>query len=187
MKRLAVCLSLLAALAMTTGCMGRMIKEGAGAALGAKGFAVVSKPVPGGEDAKSLGVYTYFVVEQFGDASPPPGVPAEVKTLLAQHVAERLIDKKIPNQPGGKTLTIRGTYIYYEAANNTTDQLFGPFEEVIARVQLMDGNTMVGEATCVGRTTESINKGTSKKSQGLAKAIVDWIDKNYPPRVDAKK
>ena len=187
MKRLIVCFSLLAALTMTTGCWSRLAKEGIGAVSGAKGFARVSTPVAPTETSTSLGAYTHFVVEPFADTSPSPGVSLEVKNMLGQHVAEKLIDKKIPNQPGGRTLTIRGTYIYYEEANKATDQLFGPFEEVIARVQLLDGNTLIGEATCVGRSTESVNKGASKKSQGLARAIVDWIDKNYPPRVEEKK
>ena len=125
--------------------------------------------------------YARFVVEPFKDATGI-GVPQVIKSTLATHVAVQLAEKKIPTASSGKTLPIRGTYIYYEDANNTTDQLFGPFEEVIARVQLVDGSTVIGEATCVGRSTESVNKGADKKAQGLAKAIVGWIDKRYPER-----
>lgn len=181
MRRIAVCVALLACVVMTTGCVSRAIKEGVGVAMGAKGVTVPIRDISGGESAPSLGKYTRFVVEPFGDQTAG-GVPSVVKSMLPTQVAAMLAEKKIPNQSGGKTLTIRGTYIYYEDANNTTDQVFGPFEELLARVQLMDGGTMVGEAYCVGRSTESVNKGPEKKAQGLAKAIVNWIDKHYPER-----
>jgi len=185
MKRLAVCLTLLVALTTTTGCWSRVIKEGAGAALGAKG---ISQPL-GTATAKStiLEGYTQFVVEPFSSAATAPDVPTEVQTNLAAEVAKQLAAKKIVNDPSGKTLTIRGTFIYYEDADKATDQIFGPFEEVIAYVQFVDGNRVIGEANCIGRTTESVNKGASKKTQGLAKAIVDWLEKNGAPKIQAEK
>jgi len=181
MKRLAVCLAILACVSMTTGCVSRAIKEGIGVARGAKGISVMVKPVSADASARPLGGYTRFVVEPFKDATGS-GVPQVIKSTLSTYVAQMLAEHKIPNEPRGKTLTIRGTYVYYEDANNTTDQVFGPFEELLARVQLCDGGRVIGEADCVGRTTESVNKGAEKKAQGLAKAIVDWIDKSYPER-----
>lgn len=181
MKRFAVCLLLLACVSMSTGCIGRAVKEGLGIFGGAKGFASVRTPISADPEARPLGVYTRFVVEPF-DEDADTAVPQVIKDTLADNVAKVLADKKIPNEASGRTLTIRGKYIYYEAATKATSQLFGPFEEVVARVQLMDGRTVVGEATCVGRSTESVNQGPEKKSQGLAKGIVDWIDKNYPKR-----
>jgi len=181
MRRLIVVLLLLSCLSLTTGCVGRAIKEGLGAATGAKGLATISKPFVGGAPGGPLGVFQRFVVEPFNDQSPKP-VPSEVNRKLPGHVARMLMDKKIPNTAGGRTLTIRGTFIYYEDAGGATSQVFGPFEEVIARVRFYDGRKLVGEAICVGRTKESVNMGPDKKAQGLAKAIVDLIDKHYPKR-----
>jgi hypothetical protein len=185
MKRLAVCLTLLVALTTTTGCWSRVIKESAGAALGAKGMA---KPLgTTAASGTSLAGYTRYAVEPFGSAATAPNVPAEVQANLGDEVAKQLAAKKIMNDPSGKTLTIRGTFIYYEGSSAATSHLFGPFEEVIAMVQFIDGNRLVGEAVCVGRSTESVNVGASKKTQGLAKGIVDWIEKNGAPKIQAEK
>ena len=181
MKRSVILLAACCAMCLCTGCVGRALKEGVGVATGAKGVTIVVREVPGGRTARPLGVYKRFVVEPFKD-NTGTGVPAAIKSGLAVEVRKALAEKRIPNGSSGKTLTIRGTFFYYEDANNTTDQLFGPFEEVIARVQLADGSRVVGEADCVGRSTTTVNQGPEKKAQGLAKAIVDWIDKHYPPR-----
>ncbi len=181
MKRVIVILMLLSCLSLTTGCVGRAIKEGFGAATGAKGVATISKPFMGGAPGGPLGLFQRFVVEPFADQSPTP-VPSEVNRRLPGHLARMLMDKKIPNRPGTRTLTIRGTFIYYEASGGAASQVFGPFEEVIAKVRFYDGRKLVGEATCVGRTKESVNMGPDKKAQGLAKAIVGLIDKHYPKR-----
>ena len=39
---------------------------------------------------------------------------------------------------GGKTLLVRGQFIHFEDSRNVTSQAFGPFEELIARVELVD-------------------------------------------------
>ena len=181
MRKLIVGVMLLSCLSLTTGCVGRAIKEGFGAATGAKGISTVSKPFVGGAAAGPLGVFQGFAVEPFADESPRP-VPREVNARLPGHVAGMLMDKKIPSTAGGRTLTIRGTFIYYEESGGATSQVFGPFEEAIAKVRFYDGRKLIGEAICVGRTTESVNMGPDKKAQGLAKAIVDLIDRHYPKR-----
>jgi len=181
MRRVIVVMLLLSCVSLTTGCMGRAIKEGFGAATGAKGISTVSKPFVGGARGGALGVFQRFVVEPFDDESPRP-VPRQVNARLPGHVAVKLMDKKIPNTASGRTLTIRGTFIYYEDSGGATSQVFGPFEEVIAKVRFYDGRKLIGEAICIGRTTESVNMGPDKKAQGLAKAIVDLIDRYYPKR-----
>lgn len=156
----------------------RAIKEGVSVVTGAKGVSVIITPI-----TADLGVYRRFEVEPFDDQTAV-GVPQVIKDTLPGYVTERLLDKKIPIDGTGKTMRITGTYIYYEDANNTTDQVFGPFEELLARVRLADGDTgrTLGEAYCVGRSTTSVAKGARNKAEGLAKAIVDWIDKSYPKR-----
>jgi len=59
---------------------------------------------------------------------------------------------------------------------------FGPLEEAVCEVQLVDkaSGEVIGNATCVGRSTATVNQGLDKKAQGLAKAIVDWIKSNRP-------
>jgi hypothetical protein len=181
MKRWIVLMMMVACLSVSTGCMSRAIKEGIGVATGAKGMWVVSSGLSGGEAAAPLAAYTRFEVQSFADQSPL-AVPSLINARLPQYVAEQLQEKKIPNEAGGRTLTVRGTFIYYEDASQATDQVFGPFEEVIARVQLVDGGQVVGEAVCVGRSTQTVNMGADKKAQGLAKAIANLIDKHYPKR-----
>ncbi|MBN2583930.1 MAG: hypothetical protein JXL80_12760 [Planctomycetes bacterium] len=183
MRRLIVLMMLLSCVSLSTGCMSRAIKEGVGAATGAKGVSFISSGFAGGELAAPLGTFTSFKVESFANQSPV-SIPGTVNAMLPQYVAEELQKKKIPNLADGRTLTIRGTYIYYEDATKALDQAFGPFEEVIAKVQFLDGNKLVGEAICVGRSGETVNQGPDKKAHGLAKAIVGLIDKHYPKRED---
>ena len=179
MKRFGLALVLLACAMISTGCVSRAIKEGVGVAFGPKGVSVPIQPIA----ENMAGKYYVFQVEPFADETPS-GVPQIVKDTLAPQVQQKMAEfydsRKILPQTGAESLTIRGSFIYYEDANNTTDQVFGPFEELLARVRLYSGRRLVGEAYCVGRSTESVNKGPEKKAQGLAKAIVNWIATAYP-------
>ncbi|RKY24410.1 MAG: hypothetical protein DRP83_07750 [Planctomycetota bacterium] len=155
------------------GCVGRAIKEGVGTVTGAKG---VYKEVrsPG-----SLVAYQNFEVGAFTDTfGRTPGsllrkIPAETRIRLAE--------AKLGVGGGGKALLIRGEVIYFEKAG-AMGQAFGPLEEAVCEVQLVDKATgeVIGNATCVGRSTATVNQGLDKKAQGLAKAIVDWIKSNRP-------
>ena len=55
-------------------------------------------------------------------------------------------------------------------------------EFAVARVEFVDKDSgkVLGRSSCVGRTTERVNLGVGKKAEGLAKAIVKWIDARYP-------
>ena len=91
-----------------------------------------------------------------------------------------MASKKLPNDPSGKTLVIRGRILHYEDSG-----ILGhitPLEQVIARIELVDKATgqVIGVANCIGRSTTSLNAGVAKKGEGLAKAIVSWLDKRYP-------
>jgi prophage DNA circulation protein len=68
------------------------------------------------------------------------------------------------------------------------DQVFGPFEEVVARVELVDkaSGTVLGVANCIGRSNTSVNKGVNKKAEGLSKAIAIWIGRSYPKSMKTK-
>ena len=167
-------------LAVASGCTGRLIKESMGVAMGAKGATTMLQPVPQGHDARPLGVYERFELGQIRDDTNGQ-TPAAVFSLLPGAFEKQLADKKIPNAASGKTLLIRGKVLHYEDSG-LVGQVFGPLEEVVARIELVDKETgkVLGVANCVGRTQESVNIGVQTKVEGLAKAIVRWIDKLYP-------
>lgn len=180
MKRAAMLVMTAAICFSNVGCVSRGIKEAVGLFRGAKG--VVTPIVELGPEGQTpLAPFERFVVEPFEDRTAT-GVPAEVPQLLPTYVEQELASREILNLPSARTLIIRGTYIYYEDSTEVIDQAFGPFEELLARVQLVDADTgeIVGEAYCVGRTGESVTQGPEKKAEGLAKAIVKWIQSAYP-------
>ncbi|MBN1943592.1 MAG: hypothetical protein JW849_09900 [Phycisphaerae bacterium] len=161
------------------GCMGRAIKEGVGTVTGAKG-SFSESPSMGSQGAKPLAGYASFQVGRVEDAfkgrTPRlliQRLPAEIRTLLQK--------EKLPVGRGGRTCVINVSVLYYEQAGSM-GQVFGPLEEVVAEVQLVDksDDRVVGTAICVGRSTESVNQGVEKKTQGLAEGIVKWIKNRYP-------
>lgn len=166
---------------LMSGCM-TAVKEGLGVVRGGQGTYVEIRPVAASKTARPLGVYTRFELGEITDGTGGT-VPAALKRYLPKEFAEALAEKKLPNRPGGKTLLIRGQYIHYED-ENLVGFVLGPLEEVLARLELVDkdSGTVLGLATCIGRTTERVNKGVGKKSEGLARAIVGWIDQRYPLR-----
>ena len=170
---------LLLALVACGGCM-RAAGETLGVVTGAKGEYVQLEPLQG-----ELIGYTAFQLEPFKDSFGGK-TPFEVQQALPAQFAKQLAEKKVPNHPGGKTLIIRGEFLHYESAS-LVENVGTPLEEVIARVKLIDKGTgaVVGEANCVGRTTTTTGRGPEKKAEGLAKAIVAWIDKYFPK--DAKE
>jgi len=160
---------------MSVGCTSRIIKEAAGAGLGASGITQVVSPAPA-----SLDDYGTIRIEPFTDETGL-AAPSSLNDLLASKFKATLAKKGIPTATtGAKTLTVRGQYIYYETASKATSQVFGPFEEVIARVQLLDGDRVIGKAVCVGRSKTTTTQGIGRKAEGLAKAIIDkWIAASY--------
>ena len=107
----------------------------------------------------------------------PPDLWADLRTAFAEELAE----KGLPNDSSGKTLLIRGRIVHYEG-DGILGLALSPLEEVVARIELVDKDSgnVLGVANCIGRTTASVNTGVEKKAQGLAKAIVSWLDKRYP-------
>lgn len=180
MNRGTILVGSLAGLILLAGGCSRVFKEGLGAATGAKGVAIPLKPVAGSPSDRPLGAYERFELGSITDGingQTPPGL----LTQLPAEFEKQLAAKKLPNPASGKTLVIRGEIRHYEASG-LFGQAFGPLEEVIARIELVDKDSgnVLGVANCVGRTKESINMGVRAKAEGLAKAIVGWIDKLYP-------
>ncbi|MHC4983556.1 MAG: hypothetical protein ACYTF6_10410 [Planctomycetota bacterium] len=145
-----------------------------------KGIYAPLTPVAADKDARPLGRYTHFELGDIDDAFGGK-VPPELFRFLPEKFAEQLQEHGLPDVSGGKTLLIRGKVYHYET-QGLVGHIFGPLEEVVARMQLVDKDNgwVVGVANCVGRTNETRNRGAEKKAEGLAKAIVLWIKDNYP-------
>ena len=171
MKSMRIIAILLVTGLLASGCASRIFKETFGMATGPKGVYAQDERV------RSLAGYGTFEVGSFSNDSGGR-TPAEFFTKLPGYIRENLIkDEKAPlTGMGGKTAVISGEVIYYERAG-AMGQLFGPFEEAILEVTLTDKATgkKLGRATCIGRSTESVNQGVDKKAEGAAKAIVEWI------------
>jgi len=160
-----------ALLPMTTGCLSRAIKEGVGAARGAK--AAYSQTVavrPG-----SLATYTNYTVGPVTDGFGGKA-PWEVLRGLPRELRMKMADKGVPYGRGTSGVRITTNIIYAENAS-LVGQAFGPFEEVLADVTLSDmqSGKQLGRAICIGRSGETVNDGWPKKTDALARAIVEWI------------
>jgi hypothetical protein len=169
MKRMTMTLLLLAVCVGSTGCVSRAIKEGVGTVTGAKG---VYAPLT---ETADLADYGNFEVQRFTDESNGR-TPEEFYAVLPIKVEEQLKKDELDTD-SGKTAVISGVVIYYEVAG-ITGQAFGPFEEAITEVTLTDKGTgqFLGKATCIGRSTQTVNQGAEKKAEGVAKGIAKWIE-----------
>jgi hypothetical protein len=166
---------------LSTGCVGRIVGEGAEKALGPKGDYWEEKPLAYSKADKVLTPYTHYVL---GSVKNDYGrnVPPEFFGMFPVEFRKVLLKSKLPINPNGKTLLINVSVIHYEIAD-TTDNILGPLEQVVARVQLVDKSTnqVLGYGNVIGRTGKTVGLGTDKKAEGLAKGIVKWI-KAYSPK-----
>lgn len=180
MNRRTILIILLTGFVTLTGGCSRIAKESIGGITGGKGSWTVLHPISTSRQARPLGVYKRFELARLTD-DMNGRAPAALFSALPREFAKELAVKEIPNARSGKTLLIRGKVLHYEDAS-MTGHAFGPLEEVVARIEFVDKDTgkVIGVANCVGRTKESVNTGVPKKAQGLAKAIVGWIDCRYP-------
>ncbi|MFA6132949.1 MAG: hypothetical protein WC869_02895 [Phycisphaerae bacterium] len=181
MRYLSLITLLACTVAFTTGgCLSRAIKEGMGKARGPAGIYMPIQPLSPIKNAPVLASYRNFEMGKITDdiGSRAPG---ELMYYLPRAFDTQLGKKKLPMERGGKTLIVRGEIIHYESAG-TVANVMGPLEEVICRTELVDKDTgkVLGVANCIGRTQETVNQGVEKKAQGLAKAMVSWIDAHYP-------
>lgn len=165
-------------LLITQGCVGRLVSEGVGSVTGAKGTYMELQPVGEATRSTALADYTNFEMAPFG-MDPGVRVPLMFTESFPDKFRQYLAKEKLPQDSRGKTLVIRGRILHYESAG-LAGEIFGPFEEVIARVELVDKESgkVLGVANCIGRSQESVNKGAEDKAEGLAKAVVAWIKAN---------
>lgn len=183
MKHLVTVMTIAVVALLTAQGCSRVIGEGYEAATGAKGIYAPITPLSEAADTYPLAGYTTFELQRFADDFGG-NTPPELFTYMPNTFGLALTEKRIPNVPGGRTLIIRGKILHYEDKSRVgISAVLGPLEQVIARVEFVDkaSGKVLGVANCVGRTTKSVGQGVDKKAQGLAKAIVSWIDKQYPP------
>jgi hypothetical protein len=175
MKKTLITLSLLSLVFSSTGCLGRIIKEGWEGLEQGKGRFDIQSVDPG-----SLADYSQFEIGTFSDDTNGTA-PTQFFADLPE--AFRLIAaaEGLPQHPGGKKLVIDGVVIYYESAA-ITGQVFGPFEEVVARVEYKDGSTgkVIARGTAVGRTGATTAQGPRTKAGGLSKGLIKFIIDHYP-------
>ena len=166
---------------LLAGCT-RAVKETVGLGRGAKGVYAEVQPVGVTKDDKPLGAYGRFEMAQPADDTGGK-TPPEFYGLLETEFGKQLADSGLPDRPGANTLVVRVTILHFELAG-ALGHAFGPFEEVVTRVELVDKNSgrVLGRANCIGRSTETVNKGVPKKAEGLARAIVQWIKSRYPAK-----
>lgn len=176
MKRIVLLVLVVALVMSVCGCYGRVAKEAFGAATGGKGkFLPVGPTGPGADLAR----YSEIRVEPF-DGAAEVNVPGGLNDMLLAEFSRMLRTNKISERLGGAgRLIIRGRYLHYEKSG-AGGQLFGPLEEVVARVEMVDGgtNTVLARANCVGRSTSTTTQGAGSKAQGLAKGIIKFIKEN---------
>jgi hypothetical protein len=175
MKRL-VLLGLAAGLLMSTGgCLGRAAKE---AILSPKGFAVPVAMESARQNSYSKVQFQAF--SNLGITTMPADMNEILHTSLVAKVATLKPKKAILDPSANRVLLVRGRYLYYEEAGGILDQAFGPFEEIIAMVELVDQPTgkVIAKGYCVGRTGTTRLQGARRKAEGMSKAIIELIRKS---------
>lgn len=175
MKRIALLSLIAVSLTTTSGCITRAAKE---AILSPSGSSVPIKMAAAEQNS-----YSKVQVENFtnvGITTMPANMNQLLQTTLAEKIAALKPKKAILDPSAARVLLVRGRYIYYEEAGGILDQAFGPFEEIIALVELVDqpSGKVAAKGYCVGRTGTTRLQGPKRKAEGLAKGIIDLIRKS---------
>ncbi len=160
----------------STGCVGRVIGEGAEGALGPKGAYFEQKPAAPARSAKVLSDYGRFELGEVRNEVPRL-VPGEFLREFPRKFGKELRESRLARAAGGKTLVFDVTIIHYEKAD-TEDNVFGPLEQVVARVRLLDKESgeVLAEGNAIGRTGKTVGLGAETKAEGLARALIKWVE-----------
>jgi hypothetical protein len=167
-------LSVAALLLMGAGCQ-RGITEGVEVFRGGAGeYEALATP------STDLNEFDSIEVEEFEVDYDP--TPSTLPGMLKPRLIQDLEDKDQPvGKKGDRTLVVRGRIIYYESSKRV-DHVWGPLEEAVALVELVDKSRgkVIARAGCVGRSNASASTGVESKADGLAEAISSWIEKHRP-------
>ena len=150
------------------GCMGRLIREGAGAAMGASGK-VVELHTP-----SNLANYRGLTIESI-TVAPGLKVPGDIMTLVHQGYSDALQDLVLTTG-GSPALAVSGEIIHYETGG-TVSKAIGPLQEIIVRTQLIDAGSkqFLGEANLIGRSKALTSGGSHNLAEGAGKALTEWL------------
>ncbi len=165
---------------LSQGCM-RAATESLQFARGGQGAYFQEKPLsPTPKDHLALADYQRFELGEFKNMSGQ-SMPPDFPSLLAAKFSEHLAKSKLPKGASGKTLAFNVTLIYYEKAS-TVENVFGPLEEAVARVEVVDKDSgkVLATGAVVGRSTQSVGLGPEYKADGMAKALLKWASDYYP-------
>ncbi len=131
--------------------------------------------------------YKYIKIERFknkmGNILPPETIPVLYAACVDEILKEPMQFKIARNgAPANKTLIIRGSIIHYNPAGGLS-AVMGKFAQIICRVELIDKSTgqVLGVAHCIGFSKAIMRAGIEELSEGVAKAIRDWLMHLKPP------
>jgi hypothetical protein len=169
---------------MSGGCASRIIKESYYGVTGSSGHYIL---IAGNEQQCKQLPFKYGGVE-VGTISNDIGAvcPAQFLAELPGAIREQLqyvndSDKKdnIPFFRGGadSKLMITGVVIHYDTGD-LLDQIVGPMEEVVCRLEIRDGKTdvVLAEANFVGRAKSSVRKGPQELAVGVGKGVKTLLE-----------
>ena len=178
MKRLTMAVTA-GMLVMACGGCGTAIKEGARAAMGGRGDVAPLSGYQG--EGTPLAEYQNFELGEVRDSFG--GVPQEFFDALRQHYAREVEDAKLPTDPGGRTVVVRGEILHYEGTG-LVDTIVSPMGEVVVRAEMVDKGTgeVLATANLVGRIQSRLRQGPSLVAEGYARAAVNWYKDNYFPK-----
>jgi hypothetical protein len=165
---------------LSQGCM-RAATEGMEAVRGGQGSYFQEKPLSATpKDHAALAGYQRIEV---GEVKNQAGafMPSDFPALLTAKFSEHLAKSHLPKAASGKTIRFNVTLIYYEKAN-MTDNVFGPMEEAVASVELVDKDSarVLATGAVVGRSTQSVGLGPAYKADGMARGLLKWASDYYP-------
>jgi len=164
------------------GCTSRIIKEGYYGATGSSGHYILlagdkkqCRKLPFSHGAVQMG----SIQNTIGDACPDQFIqilPQSITNELLKKEKENDEEKPFLRGPANKKLLITGTIIHYDEGK-LLDQIVGPMEEAICRLQIRDAqtNTLYAEANFVSRVKSTVRKGPKELAEGIGKAIKKFL------------
>lgn len=153
---------------LASGCMGRLVKEGMGAALGAKANIVEVQAL---NKSKPIGPVTIGTMD---NAMGRPVTGDWLVALSAQLRQRTVADKDLA--AGQRAVKLNGVVVHLEGSG-LTDQAFGPAPEVIVRVTVVDtaSGEVIGIANAVGRARGTTSSGQEDLTKAFAEGVTKWL------------
>ena len=164
------------------GCTSRIIKEGYYGATGSSGHYILLS----GDKAECRKLPFSHGTIQIGSIQNTIGdaCPAQFVQILPDSISDEFLKKEKENDeekpfmrgPANKKVLITGTVIHYDEGK-LLDQIVGPMEEAICRLQIRDTqtNTLYAEVNFVSRAKSSVRKGPKELADGIGKAIKKFL------------